>query len=80
MLMLILPEILRQYFLADFLQNLLKSFIGRKGDDNLENQMDNGSSGKNQPNESRQDARLKQLKFEVAQEMGIKPKAKNKKN
>ncbi|MEA4926504.1 MAG: small, acid-soluble spore protein, alpha/beta type [Syntrophomonadaceae bacterium] len=46
----------------------------------MENQMDNGSSGKNQPNESRQDARLKQLKFEVAQEMGIKPKAKNKKN
>ncbi len=46
----------------------------------MEDQINNGSSGKNQPNENRQDARLKQLKFEVAQEMGIKPKAKNKKN
>jgi hypothetical protein len=50
-----------------------------KGDDGLDNKT---VSTKTDPNESDNQANtnIEKLKFEVAQEMGIKPKVKNKKN
>lgn len=58
----------------------LRIFNLPEGDDDLDNQLENGSSETNQQNDNRQGSMLEKLKFEVAQEMGIKPKAKNKKN
>lgn len=40
----------------------------------------NNSNDNIEQNNSQQNAAIEKLKFEVAQEMGIKPKAKNKKN
>lgn len=46
----------------------------------MDNQTSEGSDDSKQQSDNRQESLLEKLKFEVAQEMGIRPKAKNKKN
>ena len=51
-----------------------------EGDDDLDNKSDPSAKASTQGSDSKENTSIEKLKFEVGQEMGIKPKAKNKKN
>lgn len=80
MLIIILPaKIAAVFFMGDSTQNT-KIIIYLQGDDDLENKTVPTTTNSTYKEDSISNTNIEKLKFEVGQEMGIKPKAKNKKN
>ena len=66
--------------MAEFMENKQERNLFGKGDDELDNKAGPSTKTGTQESESQENTNIEKLKFEVGQEMGIKPKAKNKKN
>jgi|GEM_PF-2277642 len=80
MLIIILPaKTVSSIFLAGFMKNTQYQIIWQ-GDDDLDNKTVTSTKANTQEGDNKENTRIEKLKFEVGQEMGIKPKAKNKKN
>lgn len=80
MLIIILPAKTAAVFFVDNSAKIARIINIGQGDDILDRKSDaNATNSTNKENDP-ENASIEKLKFEVGQEMGIKPKAKNKKN
>ncbi len=66
--------------MAEFMESKQDNSLFCKGDDDLDNKTDPSTAASTLESNSKSNTNIETLKFEVGQEMGIKPKAKNKKN
>jgi len=63
--------------MAEFMENKQERNLFGKGDDDLDNKTDPTAAASTLTSDNKNNANIEKLKFEVGQEMGIKPKAKN---